>query len=197
MAYIAERRERGRCSFIHKKNLLFPILLLSPRQVKPRFASSHVRAQRGYRLRRQAQISSTPPGVDFVRPPRGRISFPILHRPAPPPLFGKTIPPRTGAHEFHFGAWGLPGPPVCFPMNALPLFPPDAGITISTLRVDDIRLCRISFPILHRPDSAPHCLGKQSPAHRNGMIFFKAWGYTRAPWRFPMNALPLFPPDAG
>ena len=31
--------------------------------------------------------------------------------------------------------------------DTLPFFPPDAGITISTLRVDDIRLCRtISTP---------------------------------------------------
>ena len=94
-----------------------------------------------------ARISSEPPGVDFVRPPRGRISFPILHGQNPPPLSGKTIPLAQKRHKFLFGAWGYTRAPWRFPMNALPFFPPDAGRTISTLRVDDIRLCRtISTP---------------------------------------------------
>ena len=85
-------------------------------------------------------------GVDFVRPPRGRISFPILPGQTPPPLFGKTIFPAQKRHDF-FQSMGIYKSPWRFPMNTLPLFPPDAGITISTLRVDDIRLCRtISTP---------------------------------------------------
>ena len=98
-----------------------------------------------------ARISSAPPGADivhaagveFVR--RSRISFPILHGAVFPPLSGKTVPPHRNGMFFskHSEAREI----LRFPMNALPFFPPDAGITISTLRVDDIRLCRtISTP---------------------------------------------------
>ena len=84
--------------------------------------------------------------MDFVRPPCVRISFPILPGQTPPPLFGKTIPPHRNGMIF-FKAWGCTRERLRFPMYALPFFPPDAGITISTLRVDDIRLCRtISTP---------------------------------------------------
>ena len=69
--------------------------------------------------------------------------------------------------------------------DALPFFPPDAGITISTLRVDDIRLCRtISTPAAWTIFAS---LGSQTTKPRNhfgfGASFTLAAIYSRGTCR--------------
>ena len=103
---------------------------------------------------RYSHSSPAPPGADIV-PGSARdivhaagVDFvPYSARPESAPIVWENNPPAQKRHKFLFGAWGYTRAPWRFPMNALPFFPPDAGITISTLRVDDIRLCRtISTP---------------------------------------------------
>ena len=103
---------------------------------------------------RYSQSSPAPSGADIVPGlcpgyrPRRRRGFRFLFCTARiRPIVWENNPPAQKRHKFLFGAWGYTRAPWRFPMNALPFFPPDAGITISTLRVDDIRLCRtISTP---------------------------------------------------
>ena len=90
------------------------------------------------------RISSAPPGVDFVR--RSRISFPMAHRSGIQRSLGNDTPsglksrapteiPLRRQAQLTLVKWKAP-------QNFR-----SAGITISTLRVDDIRLCRtISTP---------------------------------------------------
>ena len=94
--------------------------------------------RRRYRPRRRRGFRPAAPRPDFV---------PYSARPESAPIVWENNPPAQKRHKFLFGAWGYTRAPWRFPMNALPFFPPDAGRTISTLRVDDIRLCRtISTP---------------------------------------------------
>ena len=99
------------------------------------------------RPRRSCVAAETGRGTAFA------LGFPIGGSLRCPCSIGNEIQPAAAAQtEALLSGHGTLVPThgarvTCFPMNALPFFPPDAGRTISTLRVDDIRLCRtISWP---------------------------------------------------